>query len=51
MGTERLRAKIEEQKMVYQALKMGNDDMIRYREFHNGEWGTDDENYTNRLRL
>lgn len=51
MGTERLRAKIEEQKMVYQAIKMGNDDMVRYKEFHNGEWGIDDENYTNRLRL
>ena len=25
--------------------------MVCYKEFQNGEWGTDDENYTNRLRL
>lgn len=32
-------------------MKAGEDDTVRYREFQNGEWGTDDENYTNRLRL
>ena len=51
MGMERLRIKIEEQQAVYQALKAGNDGTVRYQEFHNGEWGTDDKNYTNRLRL
>ena len=48
---ERLRTKIEEQQAVYQALKAGDSGMVRYKEFHNGEWGMDDENYTNRLRL
>ncbi len=51
MGIERLKSKIEEQQAVYQALKAGNVDTVCYKEFHNGEWGTDDENYTNRLRL
>ncbi len=51
MGIERLRSKIEEQQTAYHALKAGNDSTVRYKEFHNGEWGTDDENYMNRLRL
>lgn len=51
MGKEQLKSKIEEQQAVYQALKAGNTDTVCYKEFHNGEWGTDDENYTNRLRL
>ena len=50
MGKGQLKSKIEEQQIIYQALKAGNDDTVRYKEFHNGEWGTDDENYTNRLR-
>ena len=51
MGKGQLKSKIEKQKIIYQALKAGNDDTVRYKEFHNGEWGMDDENYTNRLRL
>ncbi len=51
MGMERLRTKIEEQQAVYQALKAGDSKTVCYKEFQNGEWGTDDENYTNRLRL
>lgn len=51
MGMERLRTKIEEQQAVYQALKAGDSGTVCYKEFQNGEWGTDDENYTNRLRL
>ncbi len=51
MGKKQLRSKIEEQQSVYQALKAGNDGTVCYKEFHNGEWGVDDENYTNRLRL
>ncbi len=51
MGKGQLKSKIEEQRIVYQALKAGNDDTVRYKEFQNGEWGTDDQNYTNRLRL
>lgn len=51
MGKGQLKSKIEEQQIIYQALKAGNDDTVRYKEFHNGEWGTDDENYINRLRL
>ena len=51
MGMERLRTKIEEQQAVYQALKAGDSKMVCYKEFQNGKWGTDDENYTNRLRL
>ena len=51
MGMEQLKYKIEEQQAVYQALKEGDNSMVCYKEFQNGEWGTDDENYTNRLRL
>ncbi len=51
MGIEQLKAKIEEQREVYHALKEGNADTVCYKEFQNGEWGTDDENHTNRLRL
>ena len=51
MGKEQLKSKIEEQRAVYQALKAGNDNTVRYKEFHNGEWGTADENYIGRLRL
>lgn len=51
MGREQLKSKLEEQQAVYQDLKAGNEGTVRYKEFHNGEWGTDDENYTNRLRL
>ena len=51
MGKEQLKSKLEEQQSVYQALKAGNDNTVRYKEFHNGEWGTDDENYIDRLRL
>ena len=51
MGKKQLRSKIEEQQSVYQALKAGNAGTVCYKELHNGEWGVDDENYTNRLRL
>ncbi len=51
MWMEQLRAKIKEQQAVYQALKEGDDSAVCYKEFQNGKWGTDDENYTNRLRL
>jgi len=51
MWVEQLRAKIEEQQEVYHALKEGDVGTVCYKEFQNGEWGTDDENYTNRLRL
>ena len=36
MGMEQLRTKIEEQQAVYQALKAGNDNTVRYKEFHSG---------------
>lgn len=51
MGTERLMEKIREQRDVYDSLKKGDAGLVCYREFENGEWGTDDANYTNRLRL
>lgn len=51
MELEQLKSKIEEQQAVYDALKEGDNTMVCYKEFQNGEWGTDDENYTNRLRL
>lgn len=51
MGMEQLKARIEEQGTVYHALKAGHDSTVCYKEFQNGEWGMDDENYTNRLRL
>ncbi len=50
-GIEQLKAKIEEQQEVYHALKKGDGSAVRYKEFQNGEWGTDDENHMNRLRL
>ena len=51
MKFKQLKSKIEEQQAVYHALKEGDNSMVCYKEFQNGEWGTDDENYTNRLRL
>ncbi len=51
MGTEQLMEKIREQRDVYDSLKKGDVSLVCYREFENGEWGTDDANYTNRLRL
>ena len=51
MWMEWLKAKIEEQQAVYEALKAGNDSTVCYKEFHDREWGIADENYTNRLRL
>jgi len=51
MWLKQLKSKIEQQQEVYRALKSGDTDMVRYKKFQNGEWGTDDANYTNRLRL
>ena len=51
MGIEQLKSKIEEQQTVYNALKEGETGTICYKELQNGKWGTDDENYKNRLRL
>ena len=51
MIRNKLREKIGEQQSVYEALKSGGDSQVCYQEFQNGEWGTDDANYTNRLRL
>lgn len=51
MVTEHLKNKIKEQEHIYHALKAGDTGTVCYKEFQNGEWGTDDENYTNRLRL
>ncbi len=48
---KRLISKIEEQQAVYYALKEGEDGTVCFKEFQNGEWGTDDANYVNRLRL
>ena len=36
MGKEQLKSKIEEQRAVYQALKAGNDGIVRYKEFLEG---------------
>ncbi len=51
MGIDGLKAEIEKQQEAYHALKEGDVGAVCYKEFQNGEWGTDDENYTNRLRL
>ena len=51
MEIEQLKSKIEEQQAVYNAMKEGDAGTVCYKEFQNGKWGTDDENYTNRLRL
>ncbi len=51
MIRNKLREKINEQQNVYEALRAGNTGQVCYWEFQNGERGTDDANYTNRLRL
>ena len=51
MGKDKLKEKLKEQQKVYVSLKAGNTDTVCYKEFQNGEWGTDDANYVNRLRL
>lgn len=51
MIRNKLKEKIREQQKVYEALKAGDAGSVSYKEFQNGEWGTDDANYTNRLRL
>lgn len=51
MIRNKVREKTEEQQEVYEALKAGDTSQVCYQEFQNGEWGTDDANYTNRLRL
>ncbi|MCI8801673.1 hypothetical protein NSB25_04520 [Acetatifactor muris] len=51
MIRNQLKEKLEEQRKVYEALKAGDAGLVCYKEFQNGEWGTDDANYTNRLRL
>lgn len=50
-GIDKLKEKLRKQQEVYAAVKAGNTDSVCYKEFQNGEWGTDDANYTNRLRL
>ncbi len=50
-GKEGLKEKLKEQQEVYASVKAGDTDSVCYKEFQNGEWGTDDANYTNRLRL
>ena len=49
MGIEQLESKIEERQAVYYALKAGDASTVCYKEFHRGEWGTNDENYTDLL--
>ncbi len=51
MGMNLLKEKLKEQEKVYALLKAGDTSLVCYKEFQNGEWGTDDANYTNRLRL
>ena len=51
MGEDKLKEKLKEQQEVYVSLKAGNTDTVCYKEFQNGEWGTDDADYVNRLRL
>lgn len=51
MVTARLKNKIGEQEQIRRALQAGDTGTVCYKEFQNGEWGTDDENYKNRLRL
>ncbi len=50
-GKERLKEKLKKQQEIYASVKTGDTDAVCYKEFQNGEWGTDDANYTNRLRL
>lgn len=51
MVTARLKNKIGKQEQVWHALQAGDTGTVCYKEFQNGEWGTDDENYKNHLRL
>ncbi len=51
MSINRLKEKLNEQENVYVSLKRGDTSLVCYKEFQNGTWGTDDANYTNRLRL
>ncbi len=46
-----LKERIGEQQEIYRSLKEGDASTVCYKEFQNGSWGTDDANYTNRLRL
>ena len=51
MGISQLEEKLNDQEEVYASLKKGDTSLVCYKEFQNGKWGTDDANYTNRLRL
>lgn len=51
MYTERLWDKLSEQAAVYQALKENDFSSVCYREHQDERYGTEDANYTNRLRF
>lgn len=48
---DRFRSKLSEQREVYQRLQAHDTAAVCYHEIIDKEWGVDDANYTNRLRL
>lgn len=51
MYIELLRNKLLEQEQVYQALKKGDVSEVAYKSYRHPEFGTQDANYNNRMRL
>lgn len=51
MHVELIKKKLFEQSDVYQALKNGDASLVQYREYKDKQWGTQDANYKNRMRL
>lgn len=51
MYLDLLRAEILKQREVYLALKAGRKESVCYKSYRHPEFGTQDENYENRLRL
>lgn len=51
MYTERLWDKLSGQKAVYEALKEKDFSSVCYQEYQDERYGTEDANYTNRMRL
>lgn len=51
MYIELIKTKLFEQEEVYQALKAGNVDTVKYVKCHDKIWGTMDANYKKRMRL
>jgi hypothetical protein len=51
MYYEKLKKKLSEQESVYQAMKAGNLETVKYMEQRDEKWGISDANYRNRMLL